>query len=153
MTSGTLRHLRWATTVLYATALLGALIVPHEHGFPGASCGCCHSTEGCDSSTCHVGHDHEHGDHNHNHNHGGHGHKHVCSHDHHSDPAPQSSDELPASDHDCPYCRFLAQPVQLTAPPAVLATAETLAAAPMPAAIIVERTLPTIPPVRGPPAC
>ena len=147
MTAGTLSYLRWATTALYASALLGALIVPHEHSFLGGSCGCCHSAAGCESdesSTCHAGH--HHGGHSHDH-------KHDCAHDHHSDAAPNPSEEAPDSSQDCPYCRFLAQPVQLAAPPAVLCAVAAVEEAPAVTAVVVERPLPATPPVRGPPAC
>ena len=154
---------RWTLTVVYATAMLGALIVPHGHGFLGG-CGCSEDAGTCTASAegecCHShgSHDQAHDGHEHHgHSHKGHthhGHS-TCHHTHNEAGAPVSqedSERLPTHD-DCPYCRFLAQPVQLAAAPILISTGELLSKLPDSAVVLGVPTALATPPARGPPAC
>lgn len=144
--------LRWLSVVVYAAALLGALIVPHAHHAGGSCCshGVCHSEPAAPkremASTC-RGHHHATAT------------GHTCRHHHHAPPAPKPTGSTPSPsappaapfDADCLLCRFLAQPVQLASPPVVL-TGEALTPAVPDALVVRAEPAPlTTPPVRGPP--
>lgn len=145
---------RWIAAVVYATAILGALVVPHGHGWFGEDCCCSHErcvagsqTAAAPPSSCSQGHRHEPGT--------------TCchataaasyAHDHASPQGDGSSGPASPAHEDCPYCRFLAQPLQVAAAPVVLDTPALLGEAAPPALAPGFPAELTAPPARGPPA-
>jgi hypothetical protein len=136
--------LRWAATVVYATAVLGALIVPHGHGLLDDGC-CCRSTCRADAHShsageCTAEHSHHHAAHGCDHTHEG-----TCE----SSREPATPERH--SHEDCPYCQFLAQRVQLAATPVVSTLSVAVTATPIEDAVAGEPLSLSTPPARGPP--
>lgn len=138
--------LRSLAVAVYATAMLGALIVPHAHHLSCQS-GCCGShcslDEHAASESAAPPHHHHHGcGHSHSHPGGAADHQHAGEH-------PDS----PTSpfDEDCPLCQFLAQAVQLTSPPQIVAVDALVLPVSRPRPNGVTATTLETPPVRGPP--
>ena len=151
--------IRWVAAVVYATAIVGALVIPHGHGWFGDDC--------CSSGTCHADavtpsrspvQPRSCSSHNHVAKGCSHLQASTCS----SEKSPTCCGEksqTPASTpvepkhEDCPYCRFLAQAVQLATSPIVLTVGEFVTTAPTPPAAIGAPLASSAPLARGPPAC
>jgi hypothetical protein len=121
--------LRWLAVSLYITAIVGAVVVPHEHHHH-AGCGVC-----CAGPECVHGHstcDHSHG-------HAGHEHGPA------SDPPPAPTDP------ECSVCRFLAQGAKLAEPPQVTHVEALCVPASLPIPVAPIHRDEFAPPVRGPP--
>lgn len=141
--------LRWLAVVVYSTAMLGALIVPHAHHLTCQS-GCCGShcsleEHGADEPVAHSHSNHQGCGHSHSHRGG------AVAH-HHAGDVPEAP-PAPTSpvDDDCPLCQFLAQAVQLTSPPQIVTVDALVLPVSRPQLTWVCATALETPPVRGPP--
>jgi hypothetical protein len=128
--------LRWLAVSLYITAILGAVIVPHEHHHHAGCGSCCAVPE-------QTSHRHSHG-----HSSCGHSHGDAC---HEPEHGPASEPPATPSDPDCSVCRFLAQGAKPAEPPRVTHVEALCVPAAIPAPAQPIHRDEFAPPVRGPP--